>query len=149
MAESNFMNGRFEFISKLSIRSQVSVYQVNDNNEKDEALKIKALKVYEPIKSMEAKREADLLQMCTSEFIVKFLGFQRENDCYLWTKFYRNGTLEDKIQKNTQIHHYDIQHYSIQILEALNFLHTKKIVHRDLKPAYVYKYDVFNSIIFN
>ena len=141
MADASIKMGRFKIIKPLGFGSQGSVYQVEDIFIESVAQKTKALKEYEESKSKEAQREADLLQLCTSEFIVNFLGFYKENDlsCYLLTKFYENGTLKDKIQKNIQehsvIHDLDVQHYSNQILEALRFLHSKEIVHRDLKPV--------------
>ncbi len=53
--------------------------------------------------------------------------------------FYKDGTLEDAIQDrrviNSELRFEDIQSWIYQLLEGIDFLHSKNIIHRDLKPS--------------
>ena len=52
-------------------------------------------------------------------------------DLYFYKK---DGNLKDKIDKKEPIDHETIFNWSKEIINGLNYLHTKKIIHRDLVP---------------
>ncbi len=82
------------------------------------------------------KREAKLYSELEHPNIVPIyeVGFYN-NVGYIIMKFIEGRTLKDIIRKNAPLELSDIVSYSLDILSALDYMHSKGIIHRDIKPA--------------
>eukprot|EP01004_Peranema_trichophorum_P002558 NODE_1607_length_1887_cov_37.264172_g1357_i0.p1 GENE.NODE_1607_length_1887_cov_37.264172_g1357_i0~~NODE_1607_length_1887_cov_37.264172_g1357_i0.p1 ORF type:complete len:544 (+),score=36.57 NODE_1607_length_1887_cov_37.264172_g1357_i0:202-1632(+) len=58
--------------------------------------------------------------------------FHDQNSIYLWMPYYKNGDMS-KIQKG-DINEHSLLQYSIQLSNALNYLHERSVIHGDIKP---------------
>ena len=83
--------------------------------------------------------EINILQSVNHPNIVKYYDLKRSrNHYYLVTEYVNGGSLSSNLKKYISMYHRafpeDIVQYLMkQILDALNYLHSKKIIHRDLK----------------
>lgn len=57
------------------------------------------------------------------------------NDVHILMEYMHLGSLKKYIEKNGEMDEELVKAYTKQILEGLDFLHSKNIIHRDLKPA--------------
>jgi len=83
------------------------------------------------------RREAETLSGLSNFHIVQVYDFFDEADrCYLVEEYVRGQTLQQRIASHGRLSVEDTVEISMQILEALEYLHslTPSLVHRDLKP---------------
>lgn len=99
------------------------------------ALKIPKLKY---IKEKEVIKEAKLLLKANHPLIVRFFQLDIiENLPVIIMEYIKGKTLREKI-KNKKITPTDAVYITIQVLEALEYLHDMNILHRDLKPENIF-----------
>ena len=60
------------------------------------------------------------------------------NEVCLFFEYIENGTLEDLIEERKKLTEKEVQCYMIQLIFALNYLHSKKIIYKNLKPSYLF-----------
>ncbi|CAI2314979.1 unnamed protein product [Caenorhabditis sp. 36 PRJEB53466] len=85
-------------------------------------------------------QEADVeyLRELRHERIVNYLFIiepTSSNDIHVLMEYMHLGSLKEYIENYGPLHHELVKAYTKQILEGLDFLHSKNIIHQDLKPA--------------
>jgi serine/threonine protein kinase len=80
-------------------------------------------------------KELEILKSLHHPLIVDFFDFFESNDSFnIVMEYLPNGTLHDLIVKNKKIEECEAQRLFLQLITALNYLHTdKNIIHRDLQ----------------
>jgi calcium/calmodulin-dependent protein kinase I len=79
--------------------------------------------------------ELEMLQTLSHPHIVKFVDwFESRDKYYIITQLATGGELFDRICDKGRFTEKDASKTIRQVLEAVDYLHSKDIVHRDLKP---------------
>eukprot|EP00953_Heterococcus_sp_UTEX-ZZ885_P001650 1410-Heterococcus_DN1.PRE.10 len=87
---------------------------------------------------LEALQEARLLQSLQShKNIIQFIGTEARGDEFFILQEKVSSSMRDLLGTGRPFSKSTAQHYAHQVLEALEFLHSKCIAHRDVKPANV------------
>ncbi|OHT10488.1 CAMK family protein kinase [Tritrichomonas foetus] len=82
-----------------------------------------------------ASAEIESLKKLNHPNIIKLYDFFEEDDYkFLILQFCQNGTLKEKTPINQGLSTPVVISYFRQILEAINFMHSRNIAHRDIKP---------------
>uniref|UniRef100_A0A8R1HVE0 Protein kinase domain-containing protein n=1 Tax=Caenorhabditis japonica TaxID=281687 RepID=A0A8R1HVE0_CAEJA len=82
--------------------------------------------------------DVDYLKMLRHERIVEYMFIiepSSTNDIHVLMEYMPTGSLKEYIDRMSPLHHKLVKSYTKQILEGLDFLHSKNIIHQDLKPA--------------
>lgn len=106
----------------------------NNGTEEEVAIKIilkKALKGHESVVLDELK----MLQQLHHPHIVSFVDwFELKDKFYIVTQLATGGELFDRIVNQGRFSEHDASLVVVQMVEAIQYLHSIDIVHRDLKP---------------
>jgi len=79
--------------------------------------------------------EKEVLQMCEHPFLIGLeYCFHSPSKIYIVMKFMQGGELYHHLQRKGKFDEKETHFYAVQILLALEYLHSKGIVYRDLKP---------------
>lgn len=82
--------------------------------------------------------ELSMLNQLDHPNIVKFKGwFESKDKFYIVTQLATGGELFDRILKRGKFTEFDAITIVVQMLKAVEYMHSKNIVHRDLKPENV------------
>ena len=82
--------------------------------------------------------ELSMLNQLDHPNIVKFKGwFESKDKFYIVTQLATGGELFDRILKRGKFTEFDAIKIVVQMLKAVEYMHSKNIVHRDLKPENV------------
>jgi len=87
-------------------------------------------------KAMELfQREANSLKNLNHPQIPKFFDFlQEDQELYLVQEYIEGDTLSKELNGGTKFEQNEVIKLLIELLEILDFLHSKKIIHRDINP---------------
>ncbi|XP_059160574.1 uncharacterized protein LOC131944085 isoform X2 [Physella acuta] len=123
-----------------------SVHLVTDLNRPDEEKYVaKRLKISDFKNKDVFTNEAMILFKLKHNRIVEFHGFQKLEDTFLiFLEYLKNGTLASFVSKNIKLEEQLTRHFTIQILQGVDYLHQNKILHRDIKGNNVLMVDDMN-----
>lgn len=66
--------------------------------------------------------------------IVSFEHFFEDSECvYITLELCHNQTLNELLKRRKRLHEIEVQSWSLQIIDALKFLHSHRVIHRDIK----------------
>jgi eukaryotic-like serine/threonine-protein kinase len=83
----------------------------------------------------EFRREAEIMQKCVHESVVRYQDCFEENDtCYIVMAFIKGKSLGKLIDEQKTVPESQLRRYFLQIAEALREVHNQGILHRDIKP---------------
>ena len=147
-----FPSNEFTIVKYLGKGGEGKVYLAEDCIHQD----LVALKQYE----CSIADSESLLKILTSEVkmmkkvchpnIVKYFGLHTPEDSFenmsvynVVMEYISGGSLADKLKKTGAFPIPDIIDVTKDILQALEYLHSKNIIHRDLKPSNVLGSDLY------
>ncbi|XP_059160582.1 mitogen-activated protein kinase kinase kinase 2-like [Physella acuta] len=123
-----------------------TVFRVVDTDSPDEE-KFVAKKI-EPSTAVAMEiciKETKFLLKAKHERIVQFHGFQKTKDAFfIFLEYLKNGTLEAYISKRGNLSEELTRHFTVQILEGVDYLHKNYILHRDIKGNNILMVDDMN-----
>ena len=111
-----------------------SVYKFEEPNGNLIAGKIIRKDLYKNENIELLKQEIELQKSFNRPDIVKIINFHEEEKyIFIFLELCENGSLQDLINKREYLTEKEVQNYILQLIIALNHLHSKCIIHRDLK----------------
>ena len=79
--------------------------------------------------------EVKIVQLLNHPNIIKCQGYFEDSECiYVFMPYYENGNLQQLIDRQGGIHILEIKYMFYQILQAVQYLHSKNVCHCDIKP---------------
>ena len=79
------------------------------------------------------ENELKILKHINHENIIEFeKQFEDKDNSYILTKLYKNKTLKELLNYPETLTELEVYYYSIQIINALKYLHIRNIIHRNL-----------------
>ena len=141
MKESNpIIYKRYKLIKKIGSGGMGKVYKAHDiKMKRDVALKILKKKGYKK----RFLREIDKLADCNHPNIVHIYDKGEENGVLFFVMELIQG--ETLKEKRNQLNIHKILNISIQVADALDYVHKKGIFHRDIKPSNIMINKDFNA----
>jgi len=71
--------------------------------------------------------------------VVKYVAhFEDENSYVLITELCSYGSLRDLLDRRTRLTEPEVQFFMLQILDAVEYMHSQLVIHRDLKPENIF-----------
>jgi calcium-dependent protein kinase len=130
--KSNSILDQYKFIDYLGKGSYGCVYKAKHREiELYSAIK----KITKSLVDLSFYNETQILKTLDHPNIIKLLEtYQDEKYYYLVEEYCAGGNLYDYIKMQKVFSEKKAANIILQILKAVNYLHTNKIVHRDLKP---------------
>jgi serine/threonine protein kinase len=129
-------NGRYRILRHLGGGGMGRVYEVVDDElEKSFALKETFYAADEELGEA-FKREAQMLAKLEHDAFPQVTHYFTENDgCFLVMELIRGDDLKDLLKaRAAPFEQKEVLNWADQILDALEYLHSKNIIHRDIKP---------------
>ena len=84
----------------------------------------------------ELESELQIVSRLSHPHIVKYLGHHRDNEgINIYMEYMPGGNLEETIECFKTLNSEIIKSFSKQILQGINYLHSRKIQHRDIKSS--------------
>ena len=87
------------------------------------------------LKLLEYNIEINKIIKGRNDFVQLEIEEENKNEIYLLFEYIENGTLKDLIKKRKKLTEKEVQCYMIQLIFALNYLHSKNIIFKNLKPS--------------
>ena len=81
------------------------------------------------------KKEIVIHKALKSKNIIKFYGMRKETErIYIFLEYVSGGELFDRIEPDIGVPRPQARFYFTQLLNGINYIHSKGITHRDIKP---------------
>ncbi|XP_059144117.1 uncharacterized protein LOC131931348, partial [Physella acuta] len=112
-----------------------SVHLVTDTQHPEEKKFVAKRLYFRDEKHMETcKKEAMILLKTKHPRIVQFHGFLKQEDAFfIFLEYLKSGTLASFVSDRGHLDEKLTRHFTIQILEGVDYLHQNNILHRDIK----------------
>ncbi|KAG0275138.1 Casein kinase II subunit alpha [Linnemannia exigua] len=95
----------------------------------------RCIKVLKPIKKKKIKREVKILQhLAGGPNVIRLYDLVRDPQSKTPALIFESVENDDFRSLYPKFNDYDVRYYMFQLLQALDFCHSKGIMHRDLKP---------------
>ena len=66
--------------------------------------------------------------------VAQFTHFFEDSDCvYILLELCHNQSMNELLKRRKRLHELEVKSYTLQIINALKYLHSHRIIHRDLK----------------
>ncbi|XP_011450416.2 serine/threonine-protein kinase Chk1 [Magallana gigas] len=106
------------------------------NSDTQEAVAVKIINLEKNPAAAEAvRKEVCVHKLLSHETIIKFYGFRKDGKIqYLFLEYASGGELFDRIEPDVGMPQQDANRYFKQLINGVEYLHTKGVTHRDLKP---------------
>ncbi|XP_059160594.1 uncharacterized protein LOC131944103 [Physella acuta] len=125
-----------------------SVHLVIDTNQPQKKLFVAKRLSFNSANYLEkGKQEALILMKLKHKRIVQFHGYhQDKNDFFIFLEYLHMGTLSSFVSasENKRLDEKKTRHFTIQILEGVDYLHQSNILHMDIKGSNVLMKDDLN-----
>lgn len=106
---------------------------VNQNTQ--EAIAVKIINLKQVASPEDIRKEICIHRMLQDVHIIRFYGTRTDGEKqYLFLEYAAGGELFDKIEPDIGMPQFQAQKYFKQLLDGVEYLHTKGVTHRDLKP---------------
>ncbi|XP_076040324.1 serine/threonine-protein kinase grp isoform X2 [Oratosquilla oratoria] len=98
-----------------------------------------AMKTVDLVKHPDAtdavRKEICIHKMLKHQNIIKFYGSRREDSMqYMFLEYAAGGELFDRIEPDVGMPSHEAQKYFRELIDGVEYLHSKGVTHRDLKP---------------
>ena len=142
MLESKFIN-KEDFYKKYSTKETIgkgtfSIVKLGINLETKEKVAIKILEKKKIINKDDlerVEREIEILKNFKNLNIIKINEiFETESNHFFIMEYCENGELFNYIVKNQRLDDKESSYFYYQLINGLEYIHSKNVVHRDLKP---------------
>ena len=142
MLESKYIK-KEDFYKKYSTKETIgkgtfSIVKLGINLETNEKVAIKILEKKKIINKEDLKRverEIEILKNFQNLNIIKINEiFETESNHFFIMEYCENGELFNYIVKNQRLNDNESSYFYYQLINGLEYIHSKNVVHRDLKP---------------
>ena len=125
-------------IKKIIGKGTFSVVKLGFDRETGEKVAIKILEKKKILNKSDAERvdrEINILKEINHLNLIKIIKIKEDVDkYYMIMEFCENGELFNQIVKKRKLDENESAYYYFQLINGLEYIHSKNIVHRDLKP---------------
>lgn len=105
------------------------------NQSTQEAIAVKIINMNQVASPEDIRKEICIHRMLKDVHIIRFYGSRTDGEKqYLFLEYAAGGELFDKIEPDIGMPQFQAQKYFKQLLDGVEYLHTKGVAHRDLKP---------------
>ena len=114
-------------------------------NSKQDLIAVKVINIGSIVTSLPSCEHSEMEQFIKKEIvihkalkcknIIKFYGMRRETErIYIFLEYVSGGELFDRIEPDIGVPRPQARFYFTQLLNGVNYIHSKGITHRDIKP---------------
>ena len=125
-------------IKKIIGKGTFSIVKLGFDRETGEKVAIKILEKKKILNKSDAERvdrEINILKEINHLNLIKIIKIKEDADnYYMIMEFCENGELFNQIVKKRRLDENESAYYYFQLINGLEYIHSKNIVHRDLKP---------------
>ena len=83
--------------------------------------------------------EINILKSIHRSDFVEYIDFiEDEKNIYIFFEYMENGNLKNLMDRRRKLTEKEVQNYMIQLIFALNYLHSENIIHGNLNPSNLY-----------
>ena len=130
-------NEKYEIIETIG-NGTFSIVKLGIDRETKEKVAIKIIEKNKIINSDDierVEREIEILKNFNNLNIIKIYDiFQTEENHYFIMEYCENGELFNYIVKKQKLNEKEASYFYYQLINGLEYIHSKNVVHRDLKP---------------
>jgi len=131
-----FLDNRFKVSDKLIGKGSFATVTLGSDVKSKKKVAIRNIPLHSvcPVTLEHLRREAELHPLLDHENIVKVLFCRSEEDnITMVLEYVKDGSLLDYYAKKRSMHEFEVRNIFLQLLDAVEYMHSQGIVHRDIK----------------
>lgn len=143
--EKRVIANRYRIEKKLGSGNYGTAYLVTDLRNNDELKVLKEVSVGEmqPDETIESVHEANLLSKLDNPYIVRYHDSFLDGEYFcIITEYCEGGDLDVRFKKlkkeNKKLSEQQVLDWFVQLLSAVNYMHSRRVLHRDLKARNIF-----------